>query len=66
MDKRNTEIELIVSIGKTIKGYHSLSQSFYDSKMAIEHIDLIRKIMGDEKKSVIECSMLGFFECLRI
>ena len=61
LDKRNTEIELIVSIGKTIKGYHSLSQSFYDSKMAIEHIDLIRKIMGDEKKSVIECSMLGFF-----
>lgn len=61
LDKRNTEIELVVGIGKTVKGYHSLSQSFYDSKMAIEHLSLIRKIIGDEKKSVIECSKLGFF-----
>ena len=38
-----------------------MKDSFEDSKIAIEYIDVIRKITGDVDKSVVECSKLGFF-----
>lgn len=59
--ERDAEIELLVGIGKTVKGYHHLKESFDDSKMALNYIDVIRKIVGDKNKSVVDCSKLGFF-----
>ena len=53
--------EFLIGIGKSVKGYHDLKDSFEDSKTAIEYIDVIRKITGDIQKSVVDCSKLGFF-----
>ena len=53
--------EFLIGIGKSVKGYHDLKDSFEDSKTAIEYIDIIRKITGDIQKSVVDCSKLGFF-----
>lgn len=61
LDKRNANAEFIVGIGKKVKGYHALKESFSDSKIALEYIHVIRKVIGDENKSVVECSKLGFF-----
>lgn len=61
LDKQNANAEFVVGIGKIVKGYHALKESFSDSKIALEYIHVIRKIIGDEKKSVVDCSKLGFF-----
>ena len=61
LDKQNANAEFIVGIGKKVKGYHALKESFSDSKIALEYIHVIRKVIGDENKSVVECSKLGFF-----
>lgn len=61
LDKRNANAEFVIGIGKKVKGYHALKESFSDSKIALEYIHVIRKIIGDESKSVVECSKLGFF-----
>lgn len=61
LDQRNANAEFIVGIGKKVKGYHALKESFSDSKIALEYIHVIRKVIGDENKSVVECSKLGFF-----
>ena len=58
---RKEQFEFLIGIGKNVKGYHSLKESFEDSKIAIEYIDVIRKIIGDANKSVVDCSKLGFF-----
>lgn len=61
LDKRNADIDFLVGIGKDVKGYHALKESFSDSKTALKYIHVIRKIIGDEDKSVVDCSKLGFF-----
>mgnify|MGYP004595753155 CR=1 FL=1 len=61
LNERNSKYEFLIGIGKCVKGYHNLKDSFEDSKIAIEYIDVIRKIIGDVDKSVVECSKLGFF-----
>ena len=61
LDKQNADIDFLVGIGKDVKGYHALKNSFSDSKIALEYIHVIRKIIGDEDKSVVDCSKLGFF-----
>ena len=61
LDKRNANAEFTIGIGKNVKGYHALKESFTDSKIALEYIHVIRKIIGDEDKSVVDCSKLGFF-----
>ena len=58
---RKEQFEFLIGIGKSVKGYHELKDSFEDSKIAIEYIDVIRKITGDIQKSVVDCSKLGFF-----
>ena len=58
---RKEQFEFLIGIGKSVKGYHELKDSFEDSKTAIEYIDIIRKITGDIQKSVVDCSKLGFF-----
>ena len=61
MTDRKEQFEFLIGIGKSVKGYHDLKDSFEDSKTAIEYIDVIRKITGDIQKSVVDCSKLGFF-----
>lgn len=58
---RKADFELLVGIGKSVEGYHHLKESFEDSKLAIKYIDIIRDIVGDVNKSVVDCSKLGFF-----
>ena len=48
MTDRKEQFEFLIGIGKSVKGYHDLKDSFEDSKTAIEYIDVIRKITGDE------------------
>lgn len=59
--ERKARFELLIGIGKSVKGYHNLKDSFEDSKIAIDYIDVIRKLVGDAHKSVVDCSKLGFF-----
>lgn len=61
LKEEKTKYEFLIGIGKSVKGYHDLKDSFEDSKTAIEYIDVIRKITGDIQKSVVDCSKLGFF-----
>ena len=56
-----SEYEFLIGVGNKVKGYHNLQESFANSKIAIEYIDVIRKIVGDANKSVVDCSKLGFF-----
>ena len=58
---RKSDFELIVGLGKVVEGYHRLKESFEDAKLAIKYIDIIRDIVGDMNKSVVDCSKLGFF-----
>ena len=57
-----SEYEFLIGVGNKVKGYHNLKESFADSKIAIEYIDVIRKIIGDTNKTVVDCSRLGFFQ----
>ena len=61
LTERKVKFDFLIGVGKSVKGYHNLKDSFEDSKNAIEYIDVIRKITGDADKSVVECSKLGFF-----
>ena len=62
LTEKQVKLELLIGIGRSVKGYHNLKESFEGSKMAIQYIDIIRKITGDVNKSVVECSNLGFFQ----
>lgn len=53
LDKQNANAEFAVGIGKIVKGYHALKESFSDSKIALEYIHVIRKIIGDEKSRLL-------------
>lgn len=59
--QRKLKLECLVGIGKSVRGYHRLKESFEDSKTAIRYISIIRTIVGDQNKSVVDCSKLGFF-----
>lgn len=61
LDKQNANAEFVVGIGKIVKGYHALKKSFSDSKIALDYIRVIRKVIGDENRFVVDCSKLGFF-----
>ena len=61
LDKRNANAKFVVGIGKDVKGYHALKNSFSDSKIALDYIHVIQKIIGDENRFVVDCSKLGFF-----
>ena len=61
LEEGKEKYEFLIGIGKSVKGYHDLKDSFEDSKTAIEYIGVIRKITGDIQKSVVDCSKLGFF-----
>ncbi len=62
LKEEKTKYEFLIGVGNKVKGYHNLKESFADSKIAIEYIDVIRKIIGDTNKTVVDCSRLGFFQ----
>ena len=59
--EKGMNLDFLVGIGKCVTGYHHLKESFEDSKMALEYINIIRKIIGDKNKAVVDCSKLGIF-----
>ncbi len=61
LKEEKSKYEFLIGVGNKVKGYHKLKESFADSKIAIEYIDVIRKIVGDTNKTVVDCSRLGFF-----
>lgn len=61
LKEEKTKYEFLIGVGNKVKGYHNLKESFADSKIAIEYIDVVRKIVGDINKTVVDCSKLGFF-----
>ena len=59
--KKELKFEFLIGIGKLIKGYHDLKESFKDSHNVMKCIDVIRNRVGDANKSVVDSSKLGFF-----
>lgn len=59
--KKELKFEFLIGIGKLIKGYHDLKESFKDSHDVMRCIDVIRNSVGDANKSVVDSSKLGFF-----
>lgn len=43
-------------------GYHDIKESFVDAKRALDYINVVRKVVGDSKRSIVDCSKLGFFQ----
>ena len=62
LDQKDAEIDFLVGIGKKVIGYHDIKESFVDAKRALDYINVIRKIVGDSKRSIVDCSKLGFFQ----
>ena len=62
LNRRDKMFELLIGIGKSVKGYHGLKDSFKNSKAALEYIGLIREATGDKTKSIVDCAKLGFFQ----
>ena len=62
LDQKDAEIDFLVGIGKKVIGYHDINESFVDAKRALDYINVIRKIVGDSKRSIVDCSKLGFFQ----
>lgn len=62
LDQKDAEIDFLVGIGKKVIGYHDIKESFVDAKQALDYINVIRKIVGDSKRSIVDCSKLGFFQ----
>ena len=62
LTRKNKKYELLIGVGKSVKGYHGLKDSFKDSKVALEYIDLIREATGDRSKAIVDCAKLGFFQ----
>lgn len=58
---RGVEKDFLIGIGKTVTGYHELKESFKSSKIALKYIKIIRRMIGDESKSVIDSTKIGFF-----
>ena len=62
LNREDAELDALIGIGKCVKSYHDVKESFKDSKIALKYIDVIRKIMGDKDKAVVDSSNLGFFK----
>lgn len=62
LDQKDAEIDFLVGIGKKVIGYYDIKESFVDAKQALDYINVIRKIVGDSKRSIVDCSKLGFFQ----
>lgn len=59
--KTGKRIDFQIGIGKTVKGYRNLKESFEDSLNAIRFIDIVRTTSNDPSIAVVDSSKLGFF-----
>ena len=59
---RKKDIDFQIGIGKSVKGYQRLKESYHEASRAIKYIDIIRLVTGDKNKSVVHYSNLGFFQ----
>lgn len=64
LDQKDAKIDFLVGIGKKVIGYHDIKESFVDAKRALDYINVVRKVVGDSKRSIVDCSKLGFFKYL--
>lgn len=62
LDQKDAKIDFLVGIGKKVIGYHDIKESFVDAKRALDYINVVRKVVGDSKRSIVDCSKLGFFQ----
>lgn len=62
MMQRKKSLEFHIGIGNVAKGFRNLQTSYDYAKKALRYIDVIRQLHGNEKKSVISFSNLGFFQ----
>ena len=58
--KKDTDFQ--IGIGKSVKGYQRLKESYHEASQAIKYIEVIRQVTGDKNKSVVHYSNLGFFQ----
>ena len=58
--KKDTDFQ--IGIGKSVEGYQRLKESYHEASRAIKYIEIIRQVTGDENKSVVHYSNLGFFQ----
>ena len=58
--KKDTDFQ--IGIGKCVKGYEALKESYREAQKAIKYIDIVRIVSGDKEKSVLHYSNLGFFQ----
>lgn len=63
LDQKDAKIDFWLVLEKVI-GYHDIKESFVDAKQALDYINVVRKVVGDSKRSIVDCSKLGFFKYL--
>ena len=59
---RKKAIDFQIGIGKSVKGYQRLKESYHEASQAIKYIEIVRLVSGDKNKSVVHYSNLGFFQ----
>ena len=59
---RKKAIDFQIGIGKSVKGYQRLKESYHEASQAIKYIEIVRLVTGDKNKSVVHYSNLGFFQ----
>ena len=62
VEHRKKKTDFQIGIGKIVVGYQNLKDSYREAQKAIEYIDIARLVTGNQKKSVIHYSNLGFFQ----
>ena len=59
---RKIDTDFQIGIGKSVKGYQRLKESYHEASQAIKYIEIVRLVTGDKNKSVVHYSNLGFFQ----
>lgn len=59
---RKKAIDFQIGIGKSVKGYQRLKESYHEASQALKYIEIVRLVTGDKNKSVVHYSNLGFFQ----
>lgn len=59
---RKKSIDFQIGIGKGVKGYQRLKESYHEAIQATKYIEIVRLVTGDKNKSVVHYSDLGFFQ----
>lgn len=59
---RNKETDFNIGIGQIVKGYRNLQLSYKQSIIAMNFMSSARRITGDQNKSIVYYSKLGFLQ----